>query len=108
VSEASSGRQSHADWSRQLAYVDWFRRVIDYLESEDCTSGDLAAKAREKIGEAVELMAAAVEGNDKDKQEKVEGLVNEIKQAFFAMLDYCYNKYAGPRMRQLGQGGGKA
>ena len=108
MSEASSGRQSHADWSRQLAYVDWFRRVIDYLESEDCTSWDLAAKAREKIAEAAELIAAAVEGNDKDKQEKVEGLVNEIKQAFFAMLDYCYNKYAGPRMRQLSQGGGKA
>jgi len=108
VSETSSDNSFYINLPKWLAYADWFRKAIDYLESEDCTSGDLAAEARKKIGEAVELMAAAVEDNDKDKQEKAKNLIHEVMQAFFSMLDYCYNKYAGPRMRQSSQGGGKA
>jgi len=87
-----------------LERVDFFRKAIDYLESEDCASGNLVAEARKKIDEAVELIAAAAKDNDKDKQDKVEGLVHDIMQAFFAMLDSCYDKYAGSRAR----GGGKA
>lgn len=91
-----------------LARVIWFRNAIDYLESEDCASGDLVAEARKKIAEAVELIAA----HDKDKQDKVKDLTREIAQAFFAMLDNCYNKYAGPRVSQIskssGWGGDKA
>lgn len=91
-----------------LARVIWFRNAIDYLESEGCASGDLVAGARKKIAEAVELIAA----HDKDKQDKVKDLTREIMQAFFAMLDNCYNKYAGPRMSQMsessGRGGGRS
>ena len=107
MSEEDSKRSFYVNLPAWLERVDFFRKAIDYLESEDCAPGGLAAEARNKIAEAVELIAAAAEGNDKDKQDKAENLVHEIMQAFFAMLDYCYNKYAGPRMRQSGQGGGK-
>ena len=102
MDSTSGDRPSHADWPTQLMYVDWFRQAIDYLESEDCVPGELAADARKKINEAIELIAAAAEGHDKDKQDKVGSLINEIRQAFFAMLDYCYNKYAGPRSKGSG------
>ena len=98
MSSTPSDRSSYADWPTQLVYVNWFRKAIDYLESEDCVSGNLVAEARKKIDEAVELITAIAEGNDKDKQDKAKDLINEIKQAFFAMLDKCYNKYAGSRV----------
>jgi len=106
MSNVPNDKPSHADWSRMLANVNWFKEAIDYLEKEDCASGDLVAEARNKIAEAVELIAAAAENNDKDKQDKAKGLINEIEQTFFAMLDYCYNKYAGPRMRQMSKSSG--
>jgi len=101
-----SDKSLDANWSKQLAYVNWFKNAIDYLEAEDCASGDLAAEARKKIGEAVEVIAAATESHDKDKQDKVKDLVNEVMQTFFAMLDNCYNKYAGPRMSQTSKSQG--
>ena len=96
-----SNKSLDANWSTQLTYVNWFKNAIDYLETEDCAPGDLVTEARKKIGEAVELITAAAEGHDKDKQDKVKDLVNEIRQEFFAMLDYCFNKYAGPRMGRM-------
>jgi pyrroloquinoline quinone (PQQ) biosynthesis protein C len=98
---AVSSTPSDKSLATQLAYVTWFKNAIDYLEAEDCASGDLVTEARKKIDEAVELITAAAEGHDKDKQDKVKGLVNEIGQTFFAMLDYCFNKYAGPRISQM-------
>ena len=106
MSSTSSGKSLDANLSTQLAYVNWFKNAIDYLEAEGCASGDLVTEARKRIGEAVELIAAAAEGHDKDKQDKVKGLVNEIRQEFFAMLDYCYNKYAGPRIGQMSKSQG--
>ncbi len=106
MSNTSSGKSPDANWPTQLAYVNWFRNAIDYLEAEDCAPGDLVTEAREKIGEAVELIAAAAGSYDKDKQDKVKDLVNEIRQTFFVMLDYCYNKYAGPRMSQMSKSQG--
>jgi hypothetical protein len=103
---AVSDKSLDANWSKQLAYVNWFKNAIDYLEAEDCASGDLVVEARKKIGEAVELIAAAAGSHDKDKQDKVKDLVNEIGRAFFAMLDNCYNKYAGPRMSQMSKSQG--
>ena len=101
-----SDKSLDADLSTQLARVNWFKNAIDYLEAEDCASGDLVAEARKKISEAVELIAAAAGSHDKDKQDKVKDLVNEIGRAFFAMLDNCYNKYAGPRMSQMSKSQG--
>ena len=106
MSSTSSNRSLDTDLSTQLAHVIWFKNAIDYLESEDCASGDLVTEARKRIGEAVELIATANEGHDKDKQDKVKDLINEIRQAFFAMLDYCFNKYAGPRMSQMSKSQG--
>jgi len=106
MSNMPNDMSSHADWSRKLAYVIWFKNIIDYLESEDCAPGDLAAEARKKIAEAVELLTAAAEGNDKDKEGRAKDLVREIMQAFFAMLDNCFDKYAGPRMRQMSKSSG--
>ncbi len=112
MSSTSNNRSHDANLSEQLAYVNWFKNAIDYLEAEDCAPGDLVTKAREKIGEAVKAIATATESHDKDKQDKVKELVSEIGRTFFAMLDYCYNKYAGSRMSQMskgqGQGGEKA
>ena len=108
MSNTSGDESSHADWSRQLAFVNWFKDMIDYLKAEDCVSEDLFVEARKKIDEAMGLIITASEDHDKDKLDRADNLIEEIKQAFFSMLDYCYNKYAGPRMRQLGQGGGKA
>jgi pyrroloquinoline quinone (PQQ) biosynthesis protein C len=101
-----SSKSLDANLSTQLAYVNWFKNAIDYLEAEDCASGDLVTEARKKIGEAVELITAAAGSHDKDKQDKVKDLVNEIGQTFFAMLDYCFNKYAGPRMSQMSKSQG--
>ena len=106
MSSTPSDKSLDASWSTQLAYVTWFKNAVDYLEAEDCASGDLVTKARKKIGEAVEVIAAATESHDKDKQDKAKELVNEIGQTFFAMLDYCFNKYAGPRMRQMSKSQG--
>ena len=106
MSNTSSDKSLDANLSTQLAYVNWFKNAIDYLEAEDCASGDLVTEARKKISEAVELIAAAAGSHDKDKQDKVKGLVNEIGRAFFAMLDNCYNKYAGPRMSQMSKNQG--
>ena len=108
VSSTSSGKSSDTNWSMLLTHVNWFREAIDYLESEDCASGDLVIEARKKIAEAVELIAAAAGSHDKDKQDRAKSLISEIQQAFFAMLDSCYNKYAGPRVSQMSRGGGKA
>jgi hypothetical protein len=93
-----SDKSLDANLSTQLMYVNWFGKAIDYLEAEGCVSGGLAAEAKKKIAEAVELIAAAAEDHNKDKQDKVKDLVSEIRQAFFAMLDSCYNKYAGSRV----------
>jgi pyrroloquinoline quinone (PQQ) biosynthesis protein C len=106
VSSTSSDKSLDANWSTQLVYVNWFRNAIDYLEAEDCASGDLVTEARKKIDEATELITAIVEGHDKDKQDKAKDLINEIRQAFFTMLDNCYNKYAGPRMSQMSKSQG--
>jgi len=106
VSSTSNNKSLDASLSKQLAYVIWFKNAIDYLEAEDCASGDLVTEAREKISEAVELIAAAAESHDKDKQDKAKELVNEIGRTFFAMLDNCYNKYAGPRMSQTSKSQG--
>ena len=106
MSNTPSDKSLDANWSKQLAYVNWFKNAIDYLESEDCAPGDLVTEARKRIGEAVELIATATESNDKDKQDKVKNLINEIGRTFFAMLDYCYNKYAGPRMSQMSKSQG--
>ena len=106
MSNMPSNKSLDANLSTQLMYVNWFKNAIDYLETEGCAPGDLVTKARKRIGEAVELIAAAAEGHDKDKQDKVKGLVNEIRQEFFAMLDYCYNKYAGPRISQTSKSQG--
>ena len=106
MSSTSNNKSLDASLSKQLAYVIWFKNAIDYLEAEGCASGDLVTEAREKIGEAVELIAAATEGHDKDKQDKVKDLVNEIGRAFFVMLDNCYNKYAGPRISQTSKSQG--
>ncbi len=101
-----SDKPHDTDLSTQLAYLMWFNNVIGYLESEGCAPEDLATEARKKIGEATELIAAAAEGHDKDKQDKVKDLVKEVGRSFFAMLDYCYNKYAGPRMSQMSKSQG--
>jgi hypothetical protein len=106
MSGTSSGRSLDANLSTQLAYVNWFKNAIDYLEAEDCASGDLVTEARKKIGEAVELITVAAGGHDKEKQNKAEDLINEVMHAFFAMLDNCYNKYAGPRMSQMSKSQG--
>jgi hypothetical protein len=106
VNNTSSGKSLDTNWSTQLAYVTWFKNAVDYLEAEDCAPGDLVTEARKKIGEAIELITTAAEGHDKDKQDKVKDLINEIRQAFFAMLDYCFNKYAGPRMSQMSKNPG--
>jgi len=106
MSNTPSDKSLDANWSKQLAYVNWFKNAIDYLEAEDCASGDLVTEARKKIGEAIELITTAAEGHDKGKQDKAKDLVNEIRQAFFAMLDYCFNKYAGPRMSQMSKSQG--
>ena len=106
MSNTSSGKSLDTNWSTQLAYVTWFKNAVDYLEAEDCASGDLVTEARKKISEAVELIAAAAGSHDKDKQDKVKDLINEIRQAFFVMLDYCFNKYAGPRMSQMSKSQG--
>ena len=98
MSEKDSERSFYINWPALLARVDFFRKAIDYLEAEGCTSGDLAAEAKKKIAEASELIIAATEGHDKEKQNKAEDLVNEVMQAFFAMLDYCFDKYAGSRV----------
>ena len=108
MSEASSSKSSHADWSRKLVYVNWFKDMIDYLKAEDCVSEDLFAEARKKIDEAMGLIITASEDHDKDKLDRADNLIEEIKQAFFAMLDYCFNKYAGPRASQPNRGGEKA
>jgi len=89
-----------------LARVDFFRKAIDYLEAEGCASGDLVTEARKKMGEAIELITAAAGDHDKEKQNKAEDLINEVMQTFFAMLDNCYNKYAGPRMSQTSKSQG--
>jgi len=101
-----SDKSLDANLSTQLAYVNWFKNAIDYLEAEDCASGDLVTEARKKIGEAVELIAAAAGSHDKEKQNKAKDLINEVMHAFFAMLDNCYNKYAGPRMSQMSKSQG--
>jgi hypothetical protein len=106
VSSTPSDKPLDTNWSTQLVYVNWFRNAIDYLEAEDCVSGDLVTEARKKIDEAIKLITAIVEGHDKDKQGKAKDLVNEIRQAFFAMLDNCFNKYAGPRMSQMSKSQG--
>ena len=106
VSEKDSERSFYVNWADLLARVTWFKNAIDYLEAEDCASGDLAAEARKKIDEAIVLITTAAEGHDKDKQNEVKDLINEIRQAFFAMLDYCFNKYAGPRMSQMSKSQG--
>jgi len=106
MSSTSSDRSHDADWSTQLVRVNWFRNAINYLEAEDCAPEDLVTGARKKIDKAVELITAAAEGHEKDKQDKVKDLVNEIGQAFFAMLDYCFNKYAGPRTSQMSKSQG--
>jgi len=98
MSQENSEKSFFIDWPTLLAYVDWFRKAIDYLEAEGCVSGDLITEAKEKIAEAVKLIAVAVENNDKDKQDRAENLINEIKQVFFTMLDNCYNKYVGSRV----------
>jgi len=98
MSEKDSERSFYINWPALLARVDWFKKAIDYLEAEGCTSGDLAAEAKKKIAEASELIIAATEDHDKEKQNKAEDLVNEVMHAFFAMLDNCYNKYAGSRV----------
>jgi len=106
MSSTSSGKSLDTNWPTQLAYVTWFKNAIDYLEAEDCASGDLVTEARKKIDEAIVLITTAAEGHDKDKQDKVKDLVNEIRQEFFTMLDYCFNKYAGPRMSQMSKSQG--
>jgi len=98
MSEKDNDKSLDANWSTQLAYVTWFKNAIDYLETEDCASGDLVIEARKKIGETIELITTAIEGHDKEKQDKVKDLINEIKHTFFMMLDNCYNKYAGSRV----------
>ena len=106
MSEKDSERSFYVNWADLLARVTWFKNVIDYLEAEDCASGDLVTEARKKISEAVELIAAAAGSHDKDKQDKVKDLVNEVMQTFFTMLDYCFDKYAGPRMSQMSKSQG--
>ena len=98
MSEKDSGKSFYINWPALLARVDFFRKAIDYLETEGCTSGDLAAEAKKKIAEAVELITTATEDHDKEKQNKAEDLINEVMHEFFAMLDNCYNKYAGSRV----------
>ena len=98
MSEKDSERSFYINWPALLARVDWFKRAIDYLETEGCTSEDLAAEAKKKIAEASELIIAATEDHDKEKQNKAEDLVNEVMQAFFAMLDNCFDKYVGSRV----------
>jgi len=98
MSEKDSERSFYINWPALLAHVNWFGKAIDYLEAEGCASGDLAAEAKKKIAEASELIIAAAEDHDKEKQNKAEDLVNEVMHAFFAMLDNCYNKYAGSRV----------
>jgi len=98
MSEKDSERSFYINWPALLARVDWFKKAIDYLEAEGCASGDLAAEAKKKIAEASELIIAATEDHDKEKQNKAEDLVNEVMHVFFAMLDNCYNKYAGSRV----------
>ena len=95
MSEKDSERSFYINWPALLARVDFFKKAIDYLEAEDCASGDLAAEAKKKIAEASELIIAATEDHDKEKQNKAEDLVNEVMQAFFAMLDKCFDKYVG-------------
>jgi hypothetical protein len=106
MSNTPSDKSPDTNWSTQLARVTWFKDAIDYLETEDCAPGDLVTEARKKIDEATELITAIVEGHDKDKQDKAKDLINEIRQAFFTMLDNCYNKYAGPRMSQMSKSQG--
>jgi hypothetical protein len=99
VDNTSSDRPSYVDWPTQLIYVNWFRQAIDYLEGEGCVSGSLVVETRKKINEAIELITAIVEGHDKDKLDRAGNLINEIRQAFFMMLDNCYNKYVGSRVK---------
>ena len=99
MSEEDSEKSFYIDWPTWLISVNWFGKAIDYLESEGCASGDLVAEARKKIAEASELIIAATEDHDKDKQDRAKGLVHEITQMFFKMLDNCYDKYAGSRVR---------
>jgi pyrroloquinoline quinone (PQQ) biosynthesis protein C len=106
MSEKDSERSFYINWPALLARVDFFKKAIDYLEAEDCASEDLAAEAKKKIAEASELIIAATEDHDKEKQNKAEDLVNEVMHMFFAMLDNCYNKYAGPRMSQMSKSQG--
>jgi len=106
MSEKDSERSFYINWPAFLARVDFFRKAIDYLEAEGCASGDLVTEARKKMGEAIELITAAAGDHDKEKQNKAEDLINEVMQAFFAMLDNCYNKYAGPRMSQMSKSQG--
>ena len=106
MSSTPSDKSPDANWSKQLAYVIWFKNAIDYLEAENCASGGLVTEARKKIDEAIILITTTAESHDKDKQDKAKDLVNEIRQAFFAMLDNCYNKYAGPRMSQMSKSQG--
>jgi hypothetical protein len=98
MSEKDSERSFYIDWPALLARVDFFRKAIDYLETEGCTSEDLAAEAKKKLDKASELIIAATEDHDKEKQNKAEDLINEVLHAFFTMLDNCYNKYAGSRV----------
>ena len=106
MSSTPSDKSPDASWSTQLAYVTWFKNAIDYLEAEDCASGDLVTEARKKIDEAIVLITTAAEGHDKDKQDKVKDLVNEVMQTFSTMLDNCFDKYAGPRISQMSKSQG--
>jgi len=98
MSEEDSERSFYINWPTWLIYINGFKKAIDNLEAEGCVSGDLAAKTKEKIAEASELIIAATEDHDKEKQDKAKDLVHEIMQTFFGMLDNCYNKYAGSRV----------
>jgi len=98
MSEGDSERSFYINWPTLLMHINWFARAIDYLETEGCVSGDLAAEAKKKIAEASELIIAATEDHDKGKRDRAEDLVHEIMQTFFGMLDNCYNKYAGSRV----------
>jgi len=106
VSEKDSERSFYINWPALLAHVDFFRKAINYLETEGCASEDLAAEAKKKIDEAIVLITTATEDHDKEKQNKAEDLINEVMHAFFVMLDNCYNKYAGPRMSQMSKSQG--